>query len=218
MYYGANGTGYLIANSQGDSSYAVFSREGNNEYLGSFIVGDNNGIDQVNESDGLDVINVPLGSEFPNGLLVLQDGANDPQNAVEDDEELENNSTNFKFVPWDGVANAFDNPLQIDTISYNPRNPQPQSLVNGIASGDTTQNSTVLWARSTFPGEITFEYATDANFSSIAGTQKANVTDINVPAKVEIAGLTPGTEYYYRVTDAAGDSAIGEFQTSAETG
>ncbi|WP_044290951.1 phytase [Rivularia sp. PCC 7116] len=112
IYYGENGTGYLIANSQGDSSYAVFSREGNNEYLGSFVVGDNNGIDQVNESDGLDVINVPLGEEFPNGLLVVQDGANDPQNAVEDEEELENNSTNFKFVPWDEVANAFENPLQ----------------------------------------------------------------------------------------------------------
>jgi 5'/3'-nucleotidase SurE len=218
IYYGDDGTGYLIANSQGDSSYAVFSREGNNEYLGSFVVGDNNGIDQVNESDGLDVINVPLGEEFPNGLLVLQDGANDPQNAVEDDEELENNSTNFKFVPWDGVANAFDNHLKIDTTSYNPRNPQPQSLVNGIASGDTTQNSTVLWARSTFTGEVTFEYSTSAEFDSVIGTVNANVENINVPVKVEIDGLNPGTEYYYRVTDAAGDIAIGEFQTSAEVG
>jgi 3-phytase/alkaline phosphatase D len=218
IYYGDNGTGYLIANSQGDSSYAVFSREGTNEYLGSFVVGENNGIDQVNESDGLDVINLGLGSEFPNGLLVLQDGANDPQNAVEDDEELENNSTNFKFVPWDGVANSFDNPLQIDTTSYNPRNPQSQSLVNGIASGDTTQNSTVLWARSTFTGEVTFEYSTDASFNSVIGTVTANVDNINVPVKVEIEDLTPATEYYYRVTDAAGDTAIGEFETSAEVG
>ena len=218
IYYGDNGTGYLIANSQGDSSYAVFSREGNNEYLGSFVVGDNNGIDQVNESDGLDVINVPLGEKFPNGLLVLQDGANDPQNAVEDDEELENNSTNFKFVPWDGVANSFDNPLQINTTSYDPRNPQPQSLINGIASGDTTQNSTVLWARSTFPGQITFEYSTDPEFNTVIGTVTANVDNINVPVKVEIEGLTAGTEYYYRVTDAAGDTAIGEFETSAEAG
>ncbi|MEO1376118.1 MAG: phytase, partial [Cyanobacteria bacterium J06635_10] len=218
IYYGENGTGYLIANSQGDSSYAVFSREGNNEYLGNFIVGDNNGIDQVNESDGLDVINLPLGEEFPNGLLVLQDGANDPQNAVEDDEELENNSTNFKFVPWDGVANSFDNPLKIDTTSYDPRNPQPQSLINGIASGDTTQNSTVLWARSTFGGEVTFEYSTDAEFNSVIATVSANVDNINVPVKVEIENLTPGTQYYYRVTDAAGDSAIGEFKTSAEIG
>ena len=218
IYYGDNGTGYLIANSQGDSSYAVFSREGNNEYLGSFVVGDGNGIDQVNESDGLDVINLPLGEEFPNGLLVLQDGANDPQNAVEDDEELENNSTNFKFVPWDGVANSFDNPLQINTTSYDPRNPQPQSLINGIASGDTTQNSTVLWARSTFTGEVTFEYSTDAEFNSVIATVSAKVDNTNVPVKVEIENLTPGTQYYYRVTDAAGDSAIGEFKTSAEVG
>ncbi|MGB6298916.1 MAG: phytase, partial [Rivularia sp. (in: cyanobacteria)] len=121
IYYGAEGTGYLIANSQGDSSYAVFSREGNNEYLGSFVVGDNNGIDQVNESDGLDIINVGLGSEFPNGLLVVQDGANDPQFVVEDEEELENASTNFKFVDWEQVASSFENPLKIDTDSYNPR-------------------------------------------------------------------------------------------------
>ena len=119
IYYGASGSGYLIANSQGDSSYAVFSREGTNEYLGSFVVGDSGAIDQVNESDGLDVINVGLGSAFPSGLLVLQDGANDPQNVVEDGEELENNSTNFKFVPWDSVANSFKTTagysLEIDT-------------------------------------------------------------------------------------------------------
>ena len=130
IYYGKDGNGYLIASSQGDSSYAVFNREGDNEYLGSFAIGDNSDIDQVNETDGLDVINVPLGSKFPNGLLVVQDGANDPQNVVQDEEELENNSTNFKFVPWEGVANAFDNPLQIDPTSYDPRNPQSSKPVS----------------------------------------------------------------------------------------
>ncbi|MEL7228155.1 MAG: phytase, partial [Cyanobacteria bacterium J06576_12] len=135
IYYGADGEGYLIANSQGDSSYAVFNREGPNEYLGSFVVGDSGDIDQVNESDGLDVVNGPLGSAFPNGLLVLQDGANDPQNVVEDDEELENNSTNFKFVPWDSVATSFDDPLDIDTTSYDPRNPGVHSLVKVLSVG-----------------------------------------------------------------------------------
>jgi 5'/3'-nucleotidase SurE len=218
LYYGAEGKGYLIANSQGDSSYAVFSREGTNEYLGSFVVGDNHGIDQVNESDGLDVINVPLGSAFPKGLLVLQDGANDPQNVAEDDEELENNSTNFKFVSWDAVAGAFENPLDIDTTSYDPRHPQVYSLVNGVASGDVTQDSVVLWARSTFPGAVTFEYSTHADFSTIAGTATAIVTDINQPVKVEVSGLTAGTEYVYRVTDAAGDTETGRFLTAAPLG
>ncbi len=218
IYYGANGSGYLIANSQGDSSYALFSREGTNEYLGSFVVGDNGAIDQVNESDGLDVINVPLGSAFPNGLLVLQDGANDPQNAVEDGDELENNSTNFKFVPWESVANSFANPLDIDPTSYDPRNPGVYSLVNGVASGDVTQDSIVLWARSTFPGEVTFEYSTSADFRAIAGTQTATVTDITQPVKVAVDGLASGIEYFFRATDAAGASEVGRFKTAAAIG
>ncbi|MEL7333364.1 MAG: phytase, partial [Cyanobacteria bacterium J06560_2] len=218
IYYGADGAGYLIANSQGDSSYAVFSREGTNEYLGSFAVGDNSPIDQVNESDGLEVVNIPVGDAFPNGLLVLQDGANDPQKVVEDDEELENNSTNFKFVPWDSVANAFADPLDIDTQSYDPRNPSVQSLPNGIASGDVNQESVVLWARSTFPGEVTFEYATTEDFSEVAGTASATVTDINQPVKVAVEGLSADTEYFYRVVDAAGSSQAGQFVTAAEIG
>ncbi|MEO1131328.1 MAG: phytase [Cyanobacteria bacterium J06639_1] len=218
IYYGADGTGYLIANSQGDSSYAVFAREGPNEYLGSFVVGDNGAIDQVNESDGLDVINVPLGDAFPNGALFLQDGANDPQNAVPDEEELENNSTNFKIVPWDGVANAFPVPLDIDTTSFDPRDPQAQSLVNGVASGDVTRDSAVLWARSTFTGEVTFEYSTREDFRAIAGTATATVTDINQPVKVEIDDLNAGTEYFYRAIDAAGDIEVGRFVTAAAEG
>ncbi|NJL47554.1 MAG: phytase, partial [Leptolyngbyaceae cyanobacterium SM2_5_2] len=218
IYYGANGSGYLLVNSQGDSSYAVFTRDGTNEYLGNFVVGANGDIDQVNESDGLDVINVPLGPSFPNGLLMLQDGANDPQNPVQDDEQLENNSTNFKFVPWDSVANAFPNPLQIDPTSFDPRNPQVFSLVNGVGSGDVSQDAVVLWARSTFLGDVTFEYATDSSFSAILGTATATVTDINQPVKVDIDGLEAGTEYVYRVTDAAGDTETGRFVTAASLG
>ncbi len=121
IYYGADGAGYLLISSQGDSTYAVFSRSGDNAYLGSFVVGDNGRIDQANETDGADVLNVPLGPNYPNGLLVVQDGADDPQQVFEDDEELENRATNFKFVPWENVANAFDTPLLIDPTSYDPR-------------------------------------------------------------------------------------------------
>lgn len=218
LYYGADGTGYLVASSQGDSSYAVYSREGNNQFLGSFAVGDNGSIDQVNESDGLDIINVSLGSAFPNGLAVFQDGANDPQNPVPDEEELENNSTNFKFVPWDDIANSFEIPLDIDPTSFDPRNPEANTLPNGVASGDVTQETAVLLARSTVTGEVTFEVATSPDFNNIVETVTATVTDINQPAKVQVADLNPDTEYYYRVTDAAGTSEIGEFETSAESG
>jgi len=123
IYYGDNGTGYLLASSQGDSSYAVFSREGTNEYLGSFVVGDNGDIDQANETDGLDIINVPLGDKYPKGLLVVQDGANDPQKVVEDEEELENASTNFKFIDLQELTKALPT-FKLDPTSYDPRNPE----------------------------------------------------------------------------------------------
>ncbi|MBE9200382.1 MULTISPECIES: phytase [unclassified Nodularia (in: cyanobacteria)] len=126
IYYGANGTGYLLASSQGDNTFAVYNRQGNNEYLGRFAVGNNGAIDSVQESDGADVINVSLGANFPYGLFVTQDGNNDPSKLVEDDGELENVNANFKFVPWENIAYAFPNPLNIDTTAYDPRNPMAQ--------------------------------------------------------------------------------------------
>jgi 3-phytase/alkaline phosphatase D len=125
IYYADDGTGYLLASSQGDSTFAVYSREGDNEYLGSFVVGESGDIDGAQESDGADVVNVPLGPQFPSGLLVTHDGSNDPAVVVEDEGELENVSTNFKFVPWENVANAFQDPLVIAPTSFNPRNPTP---------------------------------------------------------------------------------------------
>ncbi|AUB34651.1 hypothetical protein COO91_00480 [Nostoc flagelliforme CCNUN1] len=126
IYYGKNGTGYLLASSQGDNTFVAYTREGNNEYLGNFAVGNNGVIDSVQESDGADVINLPLGPNFPFGLFVTQDGSNEPAKIVSDEGEEENISSNFKFVPWENIANAFPNSLTIDTTSYDPRNPVAQ--------------------------------------------------------------------------------------------
>ncbi|MGD1701440.1 phytase [Dapis sp. BLCC M229] len=217
IYYADNGNGYLLASSQGDNTFAVYEREGDNEFIGNFFIGDFANIDGAQESDGADVINVPLGENFPNGLLVVQDGSNEPEVIQQDPEdgEIQNFNTNFKFIPWENVANAFEEPLEIDRFSYNPRQIS-DSLINGIASGDTTQTSTVLWANSNSPGQITFEVATSPDFNNIIRTVKTNLA--NVPVKVEITNLNPGTEYYYRVTDPAGSTEIGEFETAAELG
>jgi 3-phytase/alkaline phosphatase D len=135
IYYAADGKGYLLASSQGDSTYAAFTREGNNDYLGNFAIGKSDGVDGVEESDGADVINVPLGAQFPSGLLVVQDGSNEPAVVVNDGEEVENVSSNFKFVPWENVANGFPNPLAVDTTSFNPRDPL-FNVVEGTAADD----------------------------------------------------------------------------------
>jgi 3-phytase len=130
IYYGKDGTGYLLASSQGDNTFAVYTREGDNDFIGRFAVGASGAIDSVQESDGADVVNVPLGPNFPYGLFVTQDGLNEPAVLAEDDGELENINTNFKLVPWENIAFTFSNPLGIDTTSYDPRN--PQNLLDGL--------------------------------------------------------------------------------------
>lgn len=87
--------GYLIASSQGNYSYAVFERQGNNKYLGSFRITDGE-IDGAEETDGLEVTNVPLPG-FPQGILVVQDGVN--YNGAR------KQSQNFKIVSWDKIEN-----------------------------------------------------------------------------------------------------------------
>jgi 3-phytase len=88
---GPDGTGYLIASSQGDSSYAVYQREGDNSYVGSFRIRDGGGIDGTSDTDGIDVAATPLGSSFPSGVFVAQDGENDGL------------TQNYKLVPLDRI-------------------------------------------------------------------------------------------------------------------
>ena len=121
IYYGPGRTGYLLASSRRDQSYAVYGRDGDNPYIGRFIISDEGYIDQVNDTVGIDLSNVSLDANFPNGLMVVHDGVNEPQNLIADGGTLRNNSSNFKLVRWDSVANAFPEPLQIDTGSFNPR-------------------------------------------------------------------------------------------------
>ncbi|MDZ8221410.1 phytase [Nostoc sp. ChiVER01] len=135
IYYGKNGTGYLLASSQGDSTFVAYTREGNNEYVGNFAIGNNGSIDSVQESDGADVINVPLGPNFPFGLFVTQDGSNEPAKTIDG----ENVNSNFKLVPWENIANAFPDSLNIDTTSYDPRHPVAQlpTFPNGFGSSNS---------------------------------------------------------------------------------
>lgn len=96
LYDLGGGEGYLVLSSQGNNTYAVFRREGANDYLGSFAVVANGakGIDGSSETDGLDVTSRSLGPAFPHGALIVQDGRNisPPQ------------PQNFKYVRWEDIA------------------------------------------------------------------------------------------------------------------
>jgi 3-phytase len=90
--YGKDGAGYLMASSQGDHSYVVYRRESNNEFVKKFRVGNGNGVDGCEETDGIDVTTANLGPAFPHGVFVVQDGFNDKGNQ------------NFKLVPLQSIV------------------------------------------------------------------------------------------------------------------
>jgi len=99
--------GYLLASSQGSSSFLVYDLSSLRQ-LRTFVIGD--GVtDAVDESDGAMVVGVPLGPTFANGLLVTHDG----------DDEPFDGATNFKFTRWADVAHSLD--LEIDTVAGDPR-------------------------------------------------------------------------------------------------
>ena len=111
IYYASNGDGYLIAGSQGASSFHIFNR-GDNAHVGEFTIGKIgpcNGIDAVNGEDGIDVTNFNLGPKFPQGFFTSTDFTNQG-----------GTNQNHKLVPWGSIANAFNPPLTIDP-TFDPR-------------------------------------------------------------------------------------------------
>ncbi|MFF9809728.1 phytase [Streptomyces coeruleorubidus] len=105
----SDGDGYLLASSQGDDTFALYDREvsEDNEYEGGFLVGAaSTTLDGAQECDGAAVLNAPLGSRYPNGLLVVQDGHETPE--VPDGEGGTRTATGFKFVDLGDVVDAAD--------------------------------------------------------------------------------------------------------------
>lgn len=84
--------GYLLVSSQGDNAYALYDlKEG--RYRARFRIVD--GVtDGVQETDGLELALGNFGPAYPSGLLVVQDGDNNPE------------TQNFKFVSWAKVLKA----------------------------------------------------------------------------------------------------------------
>jgi 3-phytase len=98
IYDLGGGRGYIVVSSQGNNTYAVYRRDGDHAYLGSFaVIADGaRGIDGISETDGLDVTSRNLGPGFEHGAMIAQDGRN----------VLPTQNQNYKYVPWESIAKA----------------------------------------------------------------------------------------------------------------
>jgi len=90
IFKSGHGEGYLVVSNQGNHNYVLYNRKAPHERIGSFKIGDSKTIDGTGETDGLAVCSSPLGTLYPEGILVVQDGFNKPRKAGQ----------NFKIIDW----------------------------------------------------------------------------------------------------------------------
>lgn len=78
LYKKDNGTGYIVVSSQGNSTFKIYQREGDNLFLKTVK------IKNVSETDGIDITSHPILPNFPTGLFICH---NDKH-------------TNFALIDW----------------------------------------------------------------------------------------------------------------------
>ncbi|KZN57274.1 hypothetical protein N474_08725 [Pseudoalteromonas luteoviolacea CPMOR-2] len=85
----------LVVSSQGNNSYQLYQATPPYKHLAGFRVGLDgfNGIDGSSETDGLELSTTLHSKDYPQGLLVIQDGRN----------RLPDKPQNFKYVSWQDV-------------------------------------------------------------------------------------------------------------------
>jgi 3-phytase len=88
---GPTNGGWLVASSQGDNAYTLW-RLSDERFAGRVRI-DAGQFGATQETDGIEVITGDFGPAFPGGLMVVQDGDNQP-------------AQNFKLLGWDKVKAA----------------------------------------------------------------------------------------------------------------
>jgi myo-inositol-hexaphosphate 3-phosphohydrolase len=69
LYYAANGEGYLLVSNQSGGDFNVYDRKEPHNYVTTFDV------NNASYTDGIDVVNINLGSSFPQGIFLCHDGS-----------------------------------------------------------------------------------------------------------------------------------------------
>jgi alkaline phosphatase D len=85
----------------------------------------------------------------------------------------------------------------------------------GVASGDMTATSAILWTRTPGAADVVAELSSTPAFDSptaLPAVQSSQASDFAV--KVTARGLNPGAQYYYRFKSGGNVSSVGSFRTA----
>jgi lactate permease len=103
IYYSSDGRGYIIASSQGSDDFKVYERAQPHSFVGTFSIGD------VEDADGIDVLNLPLNSTFDLGVFATHDGTG-----------CSDHGCAVRAVRWQDIAARVPG-IRTDTAYWNPR-------------------------------------------------------------------------------------------------
>jgi alkaline phosphatase D len=85
----------------------------------------------------------------------------------------------------------------------------------GVASGDATPSSFMAWTRVDGPGSVTLEVASDDAFTTIVFTTAASPNTLgDNTVKLDVTGLLPATQYFYRFIQGMAVSRVGRVKTA----
>ena len=118
------------------------------------------------------------------------------------------------------IGNAMLLPSLYVDASAQQNNNTNFEITHGIASGDVTDNSAIIWSRvNNQSAQMNVEYDTNVNFTNplIKTAQANSTTDFTAHAKLD--GLKPDTQYYYRVwfTGSGIDNSTNSSSSSSNT-
>ncbi|MFD0000033.1 alkaline phosphatase D family protein [Nocardia sp. NPDC127526] len=112
-------------------------------------------------------------------------------------------------------------------LSAAPAHAAGQVFRHGVASGDPLPTGVIIWTRVTpsdaatpgsgagEPVSVHWEVATDAAFTSVVASGAVTTgPDADHTVKVDVPGLSAGSDYFYRFTALAAVSAIGRTRTA----
>ncbi|WP_026918036.1 alkaline phosphatase D family protein [Gordonia shandongensis] len=85
------------------------------------------------------------------------------------------------------------------------------TISHGVAVGDVTSSSGLVWARSDAPATMIVETSATESFTRTRKVRGPRVTpETDGTGRVRVAGLEPGQTVHYRVTMEGEDGALGE--------
>src|SRR6476646_199299 len=95
-------------------------------------------------------------------------------------------------------------------------------IASGLASGDVSTDSAVVWARADRPARMRVECSTVESFKTIIGAASSDaLPESDFTAKVPLAGLPHGQDIFYRVrfedlalSGISGETQVGHFRTA----